>query len=129
MSINVKALRWGHCLSASDFRMDRMDLSTVPTDDASPMGAPDLRIMAADSNVLNVQEMPAGEEGDKYGSCLAAAVGSQMVWVECPIRDVMKECAESYSTAFLWWFATRQSRRPPDVSPLHFSTSNHRTDA
>ena len=55
---------------------------------------------AANSNVLNVQEMPAREEGDKYGSCLAAAVGSQMVWVECPIHDVTKECAESYSAHF-----------------------------
>ena len=31
---------------------------------------------AANSNVLNVLEMPAREEGDKYGSRLAAVVGS-----------------------------------------------------
>ena len=31
---------------------------------------------AADSNVLNVLEMPAREEGDKYSSRLAAVVGS-----------------------------------------------------
>ena len=54
----------------------------------------------ADSNVLNVLEMLAGEEGEKYGSRLAAVVGSQMVWVECPVLDVMKECAESYSAHF-----------------------------
>ena len=74
-----------------------MDSSTVPSDDTSPTGAPDWRIHAADSNAVNVLEMPAGEESDKYGSCLAAAMGSQMVWVECPVCDVMKECAESYS--------------------------------
>ena len=26
--------------------------------------------------------------------------GGQMVWVECPVCDVTKECAESYSTHF-----------------------------
>ena len=77
-----------------------MESSTVPMDDASPTGAPNLRNHAADSNALNVLEMPAREESDKYGSCLAAAMGSQMVWFERPVRDVTKECAESYSTHF-----------------------------
>ena len=81
----------------------------------------------ADSNVLNVLEMPAGEEGEKYGSCLAAVVGSQMVWVERPILDVMKECAESYSAHLygsLQLSKMRMSPRRKPTSLFNIKSSN-----
>ena len=83
----------------------------------------------ADSNVLNVLEMPAREEGEEVWQLFGCNGGEidGLDWMPRPRRN--EGMCWVVQCAFLWWLATQQSVRPPHVSPLHFSTSIHRTDA
>ena len=69
-------------------------------DDASPTGAPDLRITQPIPTFSMSRRYRPGRKVISMAVVWLQQVGSQMVWVERPVRDVTKECAESYSTHF-----------------------------